>query len=134
MALYTKMGIKNDSRIFAAMQRFTTFFFVCLAWIFFRANSIADVGLAFGKLFSPSAYSFADTVSGMGLTAAGALYCALAIAVLILMDRVMSMPVLESDGGTAKKTTVLYTVWTVIAAWVLILSVGGASTFIYFQF
>ena len=134
MALYTKMGIKNDSRIFAAMQRFTTFFFVCLAWIFFRANSIADVGLAFGKLFSPSAYSFADTVSGMGLTAAGALYCALAIAVLILMDRVMSMPVLESDGGTAKKTTVLYSVWAVIAAWVLILSVGGASTFIYFQF
>jgi len=50
------------------------------------------------------------------------------------MDRVMSMPVLESDGGTAKKTTVLYTVWAVIAAWVLILSVGGASTFIYFQF
>ena len=134
MALYTKMGIKNDSRIFAAMQRFTTFFFVCLAWIFFRANSIADVGLAFGKLFSPSAYSFADTVSGMGLTAAGALYCALAIAVLILMDRVMSIPRLESDGCTAKKTTVLYTVWAVIAAWVLILSVGGASTFIYFQF
>ena len=134
MALYTKMGIKNDSRIFAAMQRFTTFFFVCLAWIFFRANSIADVGLAFGKLFSSSAYSFADTVSGMGLTAAGALYCALAIAALILMDRVMSIPRLESDGCTAKKTTVLYTVWAVIAAWVLILSVGGASTFIYFQF
>lgn len=134
MALYAKMGIKNDSRIFAAMQRFTTFFFVCLAWIFFRANSIADVGLAFGKLFSPSAYSFADTVSGMGLTAAGALYCALAIAALILMDRVMSIPRLESDGCTAKKTTVLYTVWAVIAAWVLILSVGGASTFIYFQF
>lgn len=134
MALYAKMGIKNDSRIFAAMQRFTTFFFVCLAWIFFRANSIADVGLAFGKLFSPSAYSFADTVSGMGLTAAGALYCALAIAALILMDRVMSIPRLESDGCTAKKTTVLYTVWAVIAAWILILSVGGASTFIYFQF
>ncbi len=134
MALYTKIGIKTDSRVFAAMQRFTTFFFVCLAWIFFRANSISDVGAAFGKLFSSPAYSFADTVSGMGLTAAGALYCALAITALILMDRVMSIPKLESDGCTAKKTTVLYTVWAVIAAWVLILSVGGASTFIYFQF
>lgn len=133
-ALYEKIGIKTASPVFAAMQRLFTFFLVCLAWIFFRANSISDVGTAFSKLFSASQYSFADTISGMGLTASGALYCVLAIVALVLLDRLMSIPRLERDGCTAKKTTVMYTAWIVVAAWVLILSVGGASTFIYFQF
>ena len=134
MALYEKMGIKKDSRIFAAMQRFCTFFLVCFAWIFFRANSISDVGVIFRKLFSSSAYSFADTVSNMKLTATGVLCMLLSIAALILFDRLMSVQTLEAESGTIKKTTLLYTVWGVIVAWALILSVGGASTFIYFQF
>ena len=58
----------------------------------------------------------------------------LAIAALILFDRLMSVQTLEAESGTVKKTTLLYTVWGVIVAWALILSVGGASTFIYFQF
>lgn len=134
MALYDKMGINRDSKIFAAMQRFCTFFFVCLAWVFFRANSIGDIGTAFGKLFSSSAWSFSDTVSGMGLTAAGAICVVLAIASLIMLDKLMSIPQAENDSCAVKKSTIMCITWVVIAAWVLILSAGGASTFIYFQF
>lgn len=134
MALYDKMGINRDSKIFAAAQRFCTFFLVCFSWIFFRANSIGDIGTIFGKLFSSSAWSFADTVSGMGLTAAGAVCVILAIASLIMLDRLMSIPQAECDSSAMKKSTVMCMTWVVIAAWVLILSAGGASTFIYFQF
>ncbi len=134
MALYGKMGINRDSKIFAAAQRCCTFFLVCFSWIFFRANSIGDIGTIFGKLFSSSAWSFADTVSGMGLTAAGAVCVVLAIASLIMLDRLMSIPQAECDSSAMKKSTVMCMTWVVIAAWVLILSAGGASTFIYFQF
>ena len=43
----------------------------------------------------------------------------------------------ESDGlAVCKrgKTSVVWCVWAVAVAWIMLLSVGGASSFIYFQF
>jgi hypothetical protein len=40
----------------------------------------------------------------------------------------------EQSGPIMGKTSMVYAVWAIAAAWLLLLSVGGASSFIYFQF
>jgi alginate O-acetyltransferase complex protein AlgI len=50
-SIYRKLGAPADWKS-ALWQRFITFHLVCLAWIFFRANSIADAGYILTHLFA----------------------------------------------------------------------------------
>ena len=70
----------------------------------------------------------------MGLGAAAIIVTILSI---IVLDEFDILTGYESDGlAVCKrgKTSVVWCVWAVAVAWIMLLSVGGASSFIYFQF
>ena len=149
-AFYEKFGLYMDTKkersgetknirerrsakqfFFDCGRKLTTFVLVCFAWIFFRANNLADVG----ALLSALGTGWGDigaSISAMGLNLAGAVIAVLSIVIMTELDILTEKN--EQTGEIMRKTSTVYAVWAIAAAWLLLLSVGGASTFIYFQF
>lgn len=123
---------KSAKQFFFDMGRnLTTFAFVCFAWVFFRANSLSEVSV----LLSALGTGWGDigaSLASMGLNLAGAIVAVLSIVIMTELDILTEKN--EQNGEIMRKTSTVYAVWAVAAAWLLLLSVGGASTFIYFQF
>ena len=148
--LYAKLGLAIDAKkareeetknppakksakqfFFDMGRKITTFVLVCFAWIFFRANSLADVGVLLSSLGTGWG-DIGASLSSMGLNLAGALIAVLSIVIMTELDILTEKN--EEKGEIMQKTSTVYAVWAIAAAWLLLLSVGGASTFIYFQF
>ena len=112
-------------------RKLITFVLVCFAWIFFRANSLADVGVLLSALGTGWG-SLGESLASKGLNLAYAIVAILSIIIMTQLD------ILTEKSGTnreiIKKTSTVYAIWAIAAAWLLLLSVGGASSFIYFQF
>lgn len=133
--VYEKLKIRTDSGLFAAGQRLVTFVLVCFAWIFFRANSTSELWVLLEKLFTSwETGSVKATLSSMGITVTAALVTVLAILVMSMLDRMCDEPRLAENGTVSKQYTIAVITLSVTIAWSLLLSVGGASAFIYFQF
>ena len=133
--VYEKLKIRTDSGLFAAGQRLVTFVLVCFAWIFFRANSTSELWGLLEKLFTSwETGSVKATLSSMGITVTAALVTVLAILVMSMLDRMCDEPRLAENGTVSKQYTIAVITLAVTIAWSLLLSVGGASAFIYFQF
>ena len=131
--LYAKLHIKTDSLLFTLWQRFWTFVLVCISWILFRANSISDVGVLLGKLASPWG-SLADTLVTLDLNLVAILVTVLSIVLLSILDRIGANESIAETGTLSRQYTAGMIALIVAVAWCLLLSVGGASAFIYFQF
>ena len=131
--LYAKLHIKTDSMLFALWQRFWTFVLVCISWILFRANSISDVGVLLERLASPWG-SLADTLIALDLNLVAILITVLSIVILSILDRIGADESIAETGTLSRQYTAGLTALVVAVAWCLLLSVGGASAFIYFQF
>ena len=132
-ALWAKMKIDTGALWFKTIRRIFTFLLVSFAFIFFRANSISDLGVLLGKLFTGWG-SLGGTLSSMGLGVSAAIVVVLAVVIMTEFDVITSNEKTELSVSPSRKTTVMWTVWAVAFAWIMLLSVGGASTFIYFQF
>lgn len=131
--LWAKLGVNTKSAPIVILRRINTFILVCFSWILFRANSLSDLRVLLTKLFT-SWGSLPETLSAMGLGAAAIIVTILSI---IVLDEFDILTGYESDGlAVCKrgKTSVVWCVWAVAVAWIMLLSVGGASSFIYFQF
>ena len=77
----------------------------------------------------------AETFRMMGLTLVGALTVLFGILALLLIDHLIHY----EDGGDGSDALVkngafIYVIWVILLLWVLLLSKGLSSTFIYFQF
>ena len=127
------LHIKKESTVFALWQRFWTFVLVCISWILFRANSISDVGVLVSKLVSPWG-SLAETLETLELNLVAILVTVLSIVILSLLDRISANDAIAETGTISRQYTAGLTALIVAVAWCLLLSVGGASAFIYFQF
>ena len=135
LRLYEKMKIRTDSKVFAMGQRLVTFVLVCFAWIFFRANSTGDLWILIGKLFTAwDMEAISGTLSSMGFTVTAVLVTIFAILIMSMLDRMCDEPRLAENGTVTKQYTIAVITLAVTVAWSLLLSVGGASAFIYFQF
>lgn len=132
-ALWAKMKIKTDAFWFVALRKTTTFLLVSFAFLFFRANSVSDIRILLGKLFTGWG-SISGTLSSMGIGVTAAIVAVLSIIVMTELDVITSSDAAEGVVASSRKTTVLWVIWAVAVAWIMLLSVGGASTFIYFQF
>lgn len=132
--MWEKLKISPDGKFVSGLRRFNTFVLVCFAWIFFRANSTADLPVIIGKLFTDWSFGkefISGSLSAMGLDLTAILTCILSLVILWVIDRNK----LElSDGAGAINLRYAYVVWAVAIAWVLLLAGDGASSFIYFQF
>lgn len=131
-----KIGLSENSSVIRAWRTFFTFILVTFAWIFFRANSIGELGILLSKLASPG--SFEDITKIMGLTLSSGIVIALSLILLYFFDRKMNPD--GSFEGLGNKTIAftlsesMLLIWTVLAAWFILYSKGVSSTFIYFQF
>lgn len=132
-ALWAKLKINTKAVWFTYVRRFFTFALVCFAWIFFRANNLSDLGILLGKLFSGWG-SLSGTLSAMGLGATAIIVTLLSVIIMTELDILTGDDEPEAVICPSRKTSVVWCVWAVACAWLMLLSVGGASSFIYFQF
>ena len=132
--MWEKIGISPDGKLVGAIRTFNTFMLAAFAWIFFRANSFADLKVLLTKLFTDWSLSpsfFVDSLSSMGLDLVAILTCIISVIILSMLDRTR----LASDERRAiPDFRYAYLVWAIAFAWILLLAGDGASSFIYFQF
>ena len=132
--MWEKIGISPDGKLVGAIRTFNTFMLAAFAWIFFRANSFADLKVLLTKLFTDWSLSpsfFVDSLSSMGLDLVAILTCIISVIILSMLDKTR----LASDERRAKPDfRYAYLVWAIAFAWILLLAGDGASSFIDFQF
>lgn len=138
--LIARIGISEDAWWVHMLRRLAVFVLVAFAWIFFRANSISDLGVLLSKLFcdwSGSTAYLMGTVNTMGITLVGGLITVLS---LVLMRQMDAFGLCDGRDGTECGATPQSTYraacifWIVAIAWITILAGDGTSAFIYFQF
>ena len=133
--LINRIGLSENSRAVIYVRRTVTFLLVSFAWLIFRANSIGDAVTLITRLFSD--FDFARTVELMGFDALSAILCAVAIALLIILDRSVRYDGSEVSCDShivVRGGAYVYAVTVIILFWLLLLSKDMISTFIYFQF
>ncbi len=138
--LCKKLGINRETKAYHAWQTICTFVLVTFAWIFFRANSMADLGILMTKLFTAWSVPLTDVFAGMGLDLRGAAISVLSVIVLIFLDRLVKHDEVPESDGSLKSTAAvdrgkaIVLTWAIAVAWLALLAGDGASSFIYFQF
>lgn len=133
--IYKALKIKTESLAFVLWQRFWTFVLVCFSWIFFRANSFSDALLLIQRLFTEwNTGFFTETLSSMGITVTAVLVTLLSVIIMSMLDTITNDEKIGESGTASRQYTALWILFVVAVAWCLLLSVGGASAFIYFQF
>lgn len=126
----------NDLTVF--IKRVITFALVCFAWIFFRGNSFGDCGILISKIFTDWSDCGA-ALDKIGFDAFAAIQITLSLVMLALSHRISRLSFAAEDKNTHKLQigrTIIY-VYMVVAialAWIALVSSGGESSFIYFQF
>lgn len=131
--LLSKFKIGENNVGLQIFETIGTFLIVCFSWIIFRANNISDLGILLGKLFTNWG-NVSTTLQNMNLTLTAIIFTILSIMVMTILDRITCNKETKYPVSVMRKTNVIWLLWIVAIAWMLLLSVGGASTFIYFQF
>ncbi len=138
-AFWNLLKVPQDSKWLIGLKRLGTFILVLIAWVAFRANSLSDLGVLYGKLFAGwGGLSVFESLKALGLGLVPAATVLLSIIVTGQLDRQIALKN-HSDSGFGAVTSdraLMYVVlaWTIAAAWLILLSGNGASSFIYFQF
>ena len=138
--IYDRLRIDRDSRAARLWRRGVTFVLVTFAWIFFRANSISDIGTLLARLFGAWTLggNIATACGIMGLTLPGAAACISAITAMCLLDKYgeSDIPAHSETRAHRLLAAVKYAslIWAIAFAWLILLDGDGASSFIYFQF
>lgn len=134
----SKLMLTRAPRLHKGLKRAVTFTLVCVAWIFFRANSFNDaIGILVNLTFGASTLFQSDivelTLSGMQLTPAHALSLCGGVAFLLAFEHFQG----EGDANTAFNRLPLPLRWFLYFALALAcmnLGVTHEIPFIYFQF
>jgi D-alanyl-lipoteichoic acid acyltransferase DltB (MBOAT superfamily) len=135
-ALRRRLGIAEDGLPLRIVQTAVTSLLVGFAWLFFRANSIADAGILLAKFFSPAAWQAPFSLSeNLGLSAVSILTVLISLALLYILDHLVVYGE-ERDGASLlmENGAFVYVVWTILMVYMLLLATDKVSTFIYFQF
>ena len=132
-ALLTKAGLSPTSRGVIAVRRVLTFILVSFAWVFFRANTIADAFTLIGALFTRHG-SLASALSFMQLDTVSILLIIFSVATMIILDRAVTYDEDDCSDILVKNGSFIYFIFVIMFVWLLLLSRGQDSTFIYFQF
>lgn len=135
--LYEKLKIRQDAAFIRLCKAVLIFGLVCLAWIFFRADSIEDAFLIIRKLPQLRPYQLRNgSLLKLGLDKANFSLSLLAIGLLLLVDygrqRVQLFRLLER-----RKLIVRWLLYLILFFSLILLGYYGGideAAFIYFQF
>lgn len=131
-----KIKLPPDNTFTLFLKRVVTFALVCFAWIFFRGNSLSDCGVLIAKIFTDWSGSIA-ALKAIGFDWVTLLNAVLMAVILALLPKIIrceteALPL--NNTCVARYVTYVYMVMAVAVAWIALLSGGGESSFIYFQF
>ena len=138
--MFEKFGWNWDSKWHGMLQTAVTFVLADFAWIFFRANNTAELGVLLNRLFTSWSAPMSEVFDTMGLTLTGAVISVLSVAIMVILDRLVRHNEQPQPDGTLRSTLAisngksLIYVWAIIIAWMVLLAGDGSSSFIYFQF
>ena len=135
--LLSLVGLSERSIGIVWVRRVITFILVSFAWIFFRANSLADARLLLERLFTSAGWQtpIGESIASMGLTTIPILTSVAVIAILLFVDHMLTYDDSEDSSAVlSKRGGFVYYVWVILLVWALLLSKDMISTFIYFQF
>lgn len=134
-ALLERAHITPDGGFRHALSTCITFLLVLFAWVFFRANTMADALLIVRQLFSPALWTLPKTAQ-LGLGRADLLLSTLLIVFLMAMDVVES----RTNWRTwlqARPMPVRHLAYLALIFCMILFGIYGdmsAGAFIYFQF
>lgn len=133
--LLSRLGRSGNDRAVRAVRTVITFALVTFAWLFFRADTLSDVGTLLAALFTKHAHP-GDVLSAMGLGAFEIVFTALSVFTLVLLDRMLVYDKEGEDGGEVLTGGASFLVFSLLifTVWILLLSRGQDSSFIYFRF
>jgi D-alanyl-lipoteichoic acid acyltransferase DltB (MBOAT superfamily) len=133
---WAKLHVNRDSRIFGLWQMAVVFILCNFALIFFRANSVSDLGILLKNLFTN--WQWSGLMVLLDMDELGAVIVIVSLIILPFVDRllVQGWPMRAiARGGTLLRTeTAAYILMAIVAAWLALLAGDGAAAFIYFQF
>ena len=134
--LCAKLRIDRESKLYHAWQIFIVFWLGVFALIFFRANSVADLGILLRSLFTD--WRFAGTLATLQIDATGVITVIVSIVTMSFIDRLLvqgwPMRRLGSGGSLLKAETAGFLLMAIVVSWLMLLAGDGAAAFIYFQF
>ena len=129
------LGRSDKDRVVVVFRRIITCALVSFAWIFFRAGSLVDAWCIISRLFTAHT-GIMESLALMELGIMEIILTVLSIATLIIADRLVVWGEDGRDGAYALTDGGSIIVFTFVIAvmWMLLLSKGQDSSFIYFQF
>ena len=127
-----KLGVDTKSKPMKIFRNVVTFLLVSFAWIFFRANKTSDLLILLRKLFT----EFIPNETVMGLTLTAVVTIIASFILMELIDRRYTLPgnLTPKNGAEISVGSVMYLLWAIMFAWLILKASGGSSAFIYFQF
>lgn len=132
-----KMHLNPKGLLVGCVRTFLTFVLVDFAWVFFRANSTADMMQLLRSLFSSAGWRVPvlEVLQQMGFTLSGVITTIISIFLLVLLDRtVLHHGEPNREGALYRRHSIVLLVWCVVLAWTILMQNDLGSTFIYFQF
>ena len=132
-----KLHIKKRSLLRQAFQVVFTFAIVSFAWIFFRANSLADAWYIITHLFS--GWSKVFSLSGLfeafhfGLLKKELAVAFISTGMLVLVDMLRKDLTFEQFLAE-RRVIVRWSIYVLLLVWILTFSDAGSEAFIYFRF
>ena len=135
--LWTRLHVNMESRGFHFWQMFAVFWLGVFALIFFRANSVHDLGILLHNLFTN--WRFVDFMDILQIDEIGLLTSAVSIAAMSLVDRLLVQgwpmrPLPEKGGSLLRVETAAFLLMAIVVSWFMLMAGDGAAAFIYFQF
>lgn len=124
-------GIPREAGFVVGVQRLTTFALVLLAWVLFRANSLADAMLILERLFT-GAYHLSGPLELLTTLKPGIVLTTLFLATLFLLIDPWADRVAKGDRAGGALFTYMY--HGALLAACLLFGHYGETAFIYFQF
>ena len=131
--LLARLGLDISGATVRAARQVITFVLVTFAWLFFRANSVADAVTLLGRIFTDFG-RVSETLGLMGIGITELLTVAFAIAALLFIDRLVDYSECDGSGAITANGAFVYYFYIVALVWIFLLSRGVESSFIYFRF
>ncbi len=132
--LLQKTGLAPDGILVRSVSTVLTFVLVDFAWLFFRADSLADAGILLTKLFTSWDTPLSSALGAMGLNLSAILAILLSILLLFLLDRLVRYDEADDSRLLYHNGAYFYLLFVIFLSFALLLSENRESTFIYFQF
>ena len=137
--IIARIGIVENSPFDIWSRRVITFILVSLAWMIFRANSFADLGILMKTLFAGwGGVSVGASLEALGLSVVNIVTIILSLIVLKQLDlQINTRPNQDNSAlsiSPSRSVTYVVVCWCVAIAWIILLASNQESAFIYFQF